>query len=281
MPLVVPSDPNDNTISPEVFPFDKRFPGGSARNLLTNFQFSHACSIGSGSFFVFSHSATSSTPSSSSMAPSPPSLSLPSLLLLSVLSSSNPFLFRSSFAKRSFLASALAFSAALNVSIPVINPRSGLARRRRASLHFKKASGAGSLYSMPNLAARAFALARSFSYSANNSASVATDPPPPPPPLPLLLVTFSISKMLTNADCASIGTPSNPNRPGIDMTTTFLTLKSLAFLFNAEFPTPTYLTASTPDLNILYILSSKDPITFFPTHLPTPALRVPFCKHIQ
>mmetsp|Transcript_20603 Transcript_20603/g.31801 ORF Transcript_20603/g.31801 Transcript_20603/m.31801 type:complete len:239 (-) Transcript_20603:139-855(-) len=183
MPLVPPSDPNDNTISPEVFPFDKRFPGGSARNLLTTFQFSHACSIGSGSFFVFSHSATSSTPSSSSMAPSPPSLSLPSLLL-SVLSSSNPFLFRSSFAKRSFLASALAFSAALNVSIPVINPRSGLARRRRASLHFKKASGAGSLYSIPNLAARAFALARSFSYSANNSASVATDSPPPPPPPP-------------------------------------------------------------------------------------------------
>mmetsp|Transcript_11908 Transcript_11908/g.18266 ORF Transcript_11908/g.18266 Transcript_11908/m.18266 type:complete len:215 (-) Transcript_11908:141-785(-) len=208
MPLVAPSEPKDNTISPEVLPLDKIFPGGSARNFLTNFQFSHACSIGSGSFFVFSHSATSSTPSSSSMAPS---LSLPSLLLLlllSALSSSNPFLFRSSFAKRSFLASALAFSAALNVSIPVINPRSGLARRRRASLHFKKASGAGSLYSIPNLAARAFALARSFSYSANNSASVATNPPPP---LLFLLFAYCMSKMLTKADCASIGTPSKPN----------------------------------------------------------------------
>mmetsp|Transcript_27426 Transcript_27426/g.49889 ORF Transcript_27426/g.49889 Transcript_27426/m.49889 type:complete len:204 (+) Transcript_27426:1702-2313(+) len=185
----------DRMISPLADPSSptpaKRPAGGSTRNRSTSFQFSQACSMGSGSLLVFSHSATSSTPSSSSIpsSPSPPWGFIPSLSIVlspppSMVGSSsgNPFLFLSSLLNRSFLASALAFSVELNVSIPVMNPRSGLARRRRASLHFKKASGGGSLYSTPNLAARARALVRSFSYSARSSASLGIMPPPDPTP---------------------------------------------------------------------------------------------------
>eukprot|EP00804_Cyclotella_cryptica_P011314 CCRYP_007787-RB/>CCRYP_007787-RB protein AED:0.49 eAED:1.00 QI:0/0/0/1/0/0/2/0/140 len=62
---------------------------------------------------------------------------------------------------------------------------------------------------------------------------------------------------------------------------TFLTLTSRAFLCNAEFPMPTYLTASTPDRNMLYMESSNIPIQFFPGTFPTPADNFPPCNTTQ
>ena len=255
------------SVSPS--PLVKSPGGGSTRNRFTNFQFSQACSIGSGSFFAFSHSATLSSSSSMASSPSSPPSS-------SISSSSNPFLLRSSLANLSFLAVALAFSSLLKVSMPVIKPRSGLARNRRASLHFRNASGAGSLYSIPNLAARAFAFVRSFSYSANNSASVGMSPPPP-----LDCAPYPNSRMLIILPPSSIGIPSKPKCDGIPITTTLRTRASLAFLCKAELPMPIYLTASTPLRNISYILSSNTPIQFLPGQLPTPADNFPPCNIIQ
>mmetsp|Transcript_34294 Transcript_34294/g.73086 ORF Transcript_34294/g.73086 Transcript_34294/m.73086 type:complete len:321 (-) Transcript_34294:410-1372(-) len=272
------NDP-DNTISPDPSPPAKRPVGGSTRKRSTIFQFSQACSTGRGSLLVFSHSATSSLSSSSIPSSSPP------WGLLSTLSSSpssggfsgNPFLFLSSLANRSFLAFALAFSVALKVSMPVMNPFSGLARRRRASLHFRKASGAGSLYSTPNLAARARALDRSFSYSVRSSASVGTTPPKVRSPLP----PYSVSMTLTNFPPSSMGTPSSPKWGGIDITATLRTLTSRALRCSAELPIPTYFAASTPDLSMSYMLSSMVPTQRLPGTLPTPALSLPPCSTIQ